>query len=307
MITLKNIEIFNNELNRSHQFFDDNVINYVSQIDSIIKSVIDRLHEKNRAIIIGTGKMGDFSIEHFVRHFQEIVLTDVDVSTMRTQLDKMTLNENERLKLKTLHVEYTGFEAHQFFTDFKERIINCHNYEKLEQVLRNKMDLVKDYTFLKEYQDQTDLMFVSPIYTQLVYQQVLRECSILRETGYPEHLLKYIEEYMLDAMVPLIDRFNDNLIRAVKHNGEMIVLSDILQLDNNSPFYRRVKNSIRNFDVMEEIYQGYQKKYGLGLGDYGLFNLDEKVASYLSRWLIWPFDRKSSFVVKLKIYRVEKT
>ena len=146
-------------------------------------------------------------------------------------------------------------------------------------------------------------MYVSPIYTQLVYNQVLRECSVLRESGYPEHMIKYIENIMLDEMVGVIQRFNVNLYNALKPGGELIALSDIFQVDIGSSFYLRVKNGIKNHEVMEEIYEGYKGKFGIGLGDYGLLNLSEKLKPYLSRWLMWPYDGKSMFVVKLKIYK----
>jgi len=200
-------------------------------------------------------------------------------------------------------MDYTGFEKNQFFKDFKERIVNCHTFEKVDQVIGSKLTGLDEYKFLKNYSQQADLVYVSPIYTQLVYNQVLKECAVLRENGYPEHLIKYIESILLDKMVEVIDRFNDNVIRTLKPLGQLIVLSDIFQVDIGSDFYIRVKNGIRNFEVMEEIYEGYKSKYGIGLGDYGLLNLDEKLSSYLSRWLIWPFDNRSAFIVKLKIYK----
>ena len=200
-------------------------------------------------------------------------------------------------------MDYTGFEKNQFFKDFKERIVNCHTFEKIDQVIDSKLAGLTDYKFLKDYSESADFVYISPIYTQLVYNQILRECAILRESGYPEHLIKYIESILLDKMVEVIDRFNDNIVRTLKPLGQLMVLSDIFQVDIGSDFYLRVKNGIRNYEVMEEIYEGYKTKYGIGLGDYGLLNLDEKLTSYLSRWLIWPFNDKSAFIVKLKIYK----
>ena len=101
----------------------------------------------------------------------------------------------------------------------------------------------------------------------------------------------------------LINRFNNNVISLLNETGSLMVLSDIFELKNNSGFYRRVKNSIKNYDVMEEIYDGYKEKYGMGLGDYGLYNLDDKMQKLISRWLIWPKDEESSYIVKLKIYK----
>jgi hypothetical protein len=58
---------------------------------------------------------------------------------------------------------------------------------------------------------------------------------------------------------------------------------------------------------MEEIYNSYKRKYGVGLGDYGLLHLDDIMRAGLSRWLLWPFNENSVFVVKLRIYNKEKT
>ena len=72
-----------------------------------------------------------------------------------------------------------------------------------------------------------------------------------------------------------------------------------------SDFDLRIMSGIKSKEVMDTIYQNYSAEFGMGLGDYGLYNLDEKLKSYLSRWLIWPFDGSTSFVVKLKIYKKE--
>jgi hypothetical protein len=43
--------------------------------------------------------------------------------------------------------------------------------------------------------------------------------------------------------------------------------------------------------------------YGIGLGDFGLINLDDKLEVVSSKWVLWPFDEKSSFVVKIQTYK----
>jgi len=302
---MKYMEVFNRDLNNSLKQENKDVDAFRLQVDLILKSLVERLNENQRVIVIGAGKMKDFSAAFFVRSFNEVILTDVDMSSVIEAESKLKLNEKDRSKITNIRIEYTGFEKNQFFQDFKERIINCRTFDKIDQVISSKLNGLDNYKFLRKYENSGNLVYVSPIYTQLVYNQILRECSILRENGYPEHMLKYIENTMLDKMVGIIDTFNDNIIRTVKDDGYLIVLSDVFQLDKNSDFYLRVKNGIRNHEVMEEIYEGYKKKYGMGIGDFGLLNLDEKMKSYLSRWLIWPFDESSSFVVKLKIYKKE--
>ncbi len=300
---MKLMEVFNHDLNQSLSSENEGMKAFKLQVDLILRSVIERLDESEKAIIIGAGKMKDFSLTFFVKNFNEVILTDIDLKTVNEAVKDFRYTEKLLKKLTKIRIDYTGFEKNRFFCDFKERIVNCHTFEKVDQIIKSKLNGLEDYRFLKDYNESADLIYVSPIYTQLVYNQGLRECSILRENGYPEHLIKYIESILLDEMVEVIDRFNDNIINALKPNGQLVVLSDIFQVDIGSKFYLRVKNGIRSYEVMEEIYEGYKLKYGVGLGDYGLLNLDEKLKPYLSRWLIWPYDEKSAFIVKLKIYK----
>lgn len=299
---MKVIELFNRNLNKSTIESNDSEL-FKEQIDSLLNSTLFRLSGNEKAIVIGAGKMNDFSLSFFVKNFDETVLTDVDLLSVNEAVRYERLSQKDNEKLTRIRIEYTGFEINHFFSDFKERIVNCHSYDKLEKVIKSKLDGIENYRFLKDYSGKADFIYVSPIYTQLVYNQLLRECAILRENMYPEHFIKYLEEILLDEMVGVIDRFNNNLVDTLKENGIMFVLSDIFQVDIGSEFHVRVKNGIKNFDVMEEIYTGYQSKFGTGLGDYGLINLDEKVNSLLSRWLIWPYDDKKVFVVKLKIFK----
>ncbi|MCK5762237.1 MAG: hypothetical protein KAH16_05000 [Candidatus Izimaplasma sp.] len=300
---MKVIELFNRDLNKSLTHDTNSVKAFRLQIDLLLKSVSERLFENEIAIIIGAGKMKDFSLAFFVKNFNQVILTDIDLKTVNEEVKELKLSNDELAKITKIRIDYTGFEKNQFFNDFKEKIINCHSYEKIDQVINSKLKGLDKYQFLEVYPATTDLVYVSPIYTQLVYNQILRECSILRETGYPEHMIKYIENTMLEKMVEVIERFNDNLVRILKPLGQLVVLSDVFQANIGSDFHLRVKNGIKNYEVMEEIYEGYKLKYGIGLGDYGLLNLDEKLTPYLSKWLLWPYDDKSVFVVKLKIYQ----
>jgi hypothetical protein len=298
---MKQIERFNHQLNNRDYFVDEVMKEYYEQVESLLKGAIYRLSKTDKIVVIGAGNLSDISLEFLLRFFGEIVLSDVDVSSINDALRYSRLSEEDRKKITVKRIEYTGFEETNFFVDFKERLVNCHSKEKIKQVLDSKLSLIKGYRFLEE-EENVNLIFVSPIYTQLVYHQILAECNVLTSSGYKQEFVDYIKEYMLDEMIDVIDRFNQNLVHVLSEQGVLFVLSDIFQLQNSSGFYRRVNNSIKNFSVMEELYEGYKEKYGMGLGDYGLYNLDDYAKSYLSRWLVWPFDKESSLIVKLKIY-----
>ena len=303
---MKKIEQFNYQLNNSVTFSNKRQKMYKEQVMRVCSNLMKKIEEKDKMCIIGAGRLNDLDIMMFLRFFNEVVLTDIDIASTKDTLKKMNLNYQQQSTINVMRTEYTGFELNHFFDNFKERIVNCHTFEKIEQVLNSLLDGLDRYKFLKDYQNSFDLVIVSPIYTQLIYNQVLRECSMLRESGYPEHLIKYIEDFMLDEMINVITRFNNNIINTVKEEGYLFVLSDVFEVDNKSDFYRRVEYVIGNYDVMEEIYEGYKKNYGMGLGDFGLYHLDENVDSTLSKWLIWPYTENRSFIVKLKIF-IKKT
>lgn len=293
---MSKIEAFNHRLNQSYQRPQHTGNEFRDQVDMSLRSLIRILSSKSRACIIGAGKCQDFSLPIFIEHFTEVVLTDVDIVSMQ---------ECEKYKhtIQMKQVEYTGFDDALFFEDFKARVAATQSYEKLDQILQQKLSSIAAYLFLPEEFYRHDFVYVSPIYTQLVYHQFLMECAELRTHGYPEHLLKYLEDKMLEEMPGIINRFNDNVIRLLNTDGYLMVLSDIFELNNGSDFHLRVKNGIQSKDVMDEIYEGYVNKYGIGLGDYGLYNLDEKVVEERSKWLFWPFSEERSFAVKMKIYK----
>ncbi|XMB67169.1 hypothetical protein RI065_01225 [Mycoplasmatota bacterium zrk1] len=295
-----NIELFNNSLNTT----DENRFllwkDYRSNVDSILSKTINKTG-KELVIVIGAGRCEDFSLELLVKNFNEVVLTDIDLSSVKESVDRCNLSVDDRKKIKLERIEYTGFEKNQFFNDFEERVINCKSHECLETLLVNRLKGVEAYKFLKSYTNKASLVLVTPIYTQLIYQQVMLSCSKLRVSDYPEHLIKFIEGYMQDKLIDVFRNFNSNLIRTMSEY--LIVLSDIFQDEAKSKFMKEVRNRISDLDKMEEFYDKYQSDYGFGMGDLGLFLLNELVDEVEKKWLIWPFSKGVDMVVKLAIYK----
>ncbi len=300
---MNTIKVFNQRLNNSFETDEEKTNDLKSQVDLLMESTFKKMVTFDNACIIGAGKMNDFSLMGIINSFSNVLVTDVDVDSVKEAVGKIKLSKRNRKNIKVEEVEYTGFSISKFFDDFKERIIEVHDFKGIDQIIEKKLEKVSKYLFLKDKREYFDFIYISPIYTQLIYQQLLRECSLLRERSYPENLLKYIENIMLEEMIGIITRFNKNIVSLLKNTGTLFVLSDIFQLDVGSDFERRVSNSIRSKDVMEEIYEGYKAKYGMGLGDFGLYNLDELMITDLSRWTIWSFTKNVKFAVKLKIYK----
>lgn len=299
---MKTIENFNSSLNQTANDDLKSLKGFRKVVDDLLLKEINSIRNKEVALVIGSGNLNDFSLNSLSDKFTETVLTDVDLSSTKNALDLVKKDGNLNVKVTLIRIEYTGFEKNLFFSRFKEEIIKLKEFKDVESFLKKKLNGLENYRFLKDYQKQVDLLYVSPIYTQLIYYQVMQECAVLRNSGYPEHNIKFIEDYMLEEMPYVIDRFNSNLVNALHDEGRMIVVSDIFQADKGSKFYNDVSQSINDFKMMENIYSKYVAEYGIGLGDFGLINLNDKLRIQSSRWAIWPFDDKSSFIVKIQTY-----
>jgi len=298
---MKQIEDFNNRVNSSRLYPQENK-DFQDQINLLLKTFFEQLSSTDKACIIGAGNLSDFSLHEFLRIFNEVTLTDIDEISMKRALSFQRLSRPQYRQVDLRKIEYTGFEKFDLFNSLKERFVNCLSEDKIDQVVKHIFKTVEEYKFLEDETEQYDFVYVSPIYTQLLYHQISILADQLIGSGYPQHLGKHIKAVVLQQMPSLIDRFNNNIIGLLKKTGSVMVLSDIFELANSSGFFRRVKNSIKRHDVMEEIHEGYKKKYGMGLGDYGLYNLDDKMQQFICRWLIWPKDEDNSYIVKLKIY-----
>lgn len=297
------IKEFNNKLNNSFEKRNKSGISFLEEVDLTLKSTIQKMDHTRQALIIGAGKMEDFSLCFFVKYFDKVVVTDIDIKTSKEVVSKMNLRKSERQKVILKELEYTGFGIFDFFEDFRKDIVKAKSFDEIELFLNEKIENIKKYSFLEYDFKKYDFIYVSPIYTQLIYNQILLECSLLRQSGYQENFLKFIENKMLDEMIQIIDRFNQNLQHLLSENGVLFVLSDVFEVNVGSPFDLRISTAIKNRDVTDGLYESYKKKYGMGFGDYGLYSLDEKMEVLRYKWLIWPFKESTNLVVKLKIYK----
>ncbi len=82
-------------------------------------------------------------------------------------------------------------------------------------------------------------------------------------------------------------------------SSHLIVASDILEANYESDFYK----SIKSLDEMDQRLLDYQNIYGIGLGDYGLINLDQYLIPKSSKWLEWPFNDHKCLFVKINEYK----
>lgn len=296
---MKKIQKFNNYLNTSYMHKNELHNVFGISIQPVLEQFIPSLKHKDGALFIGAGKLQDIDLEYFGLFFKQLHLTDIDVDSMIDGVKKFDLHNND---IKITRIEYTGYENSLFFEAFSEVVYQTRDIEKLEIKLKALCKKAYGYRFLKDDFYKFNLIYVSPIYTQLIFQQVVIELSALREQKVPEHILKAAEDIMLDEVPNIISQFNDNLIKALHKEGLMVVLSDIFEIDILSDFGKAVEQSLLDHTT-DEIYHQYQRTYGYGLGDYGLYHMSQHLEELTHHWFLWPHSSQKHFLIKMIIYK----
>ena len=297
---MNTMEKFNYNLNESLYTNHKQMAQFRRVIDNILQTNLNELGKLNKVVIIGAGKMREFSLSFLLSNSSSVRIIDIDKTTVNKTVDSLNLSKEERNRITVSGVDVTGFEKIQFFDELVSLFNKKLTYEMIDAFLSRKLDSITHYHFLDE--SEYDLIYVSPIYTQLVYHQLLMTCAHIRQTNPKEHLIKYLEQNMLDYMPTIINRFNDDIVSALSPKGRLVVLSDIFEFEPETDFANNVSRALKN-NTMETLYQTYLSTYGMGLGDYGLYYLDQHLNHSFEQWLIWPFSDNKQYVVKLKTYK----
>jgi len=295
---MNHIEIFNSNLNQNQHKRYERWTEYRTQIDNFLSPVLsDSSLEKNKALIVGCGNLDDLNLKTITPLFESVTLTDIDLESVKKGV---ILQDVSATNLEYFRLELTGFEESHFFDQLTQVIMECKSQACIQTYIHDHLVQIEKYQFLKG--NHYDLIIMSPIYTQLIYHQILNITQTLREIGHDDAILKWLESYMLDLMPGVIERLNNNLINILSPHGRLVVLSDIFQSQYGTEFDSLIKKAIQSKKEMDKVYQYYLDKYGYGLGDFGLYHLDECMKTINYRWIIWPFDKDFSMVVKIKAY-----
>ncbi len=287
------IEKINNDLNTSASGKYETWKEYRDLVMSFIESQIS--FNVNRILVIGTGSGNDLDLNRLLAFTKKLIITDVDLISLHRSLDRYELSE-DHVTLK--RVEYSGLESIRFFDTFIKDILVLKDKIQIEQYLEAKINSLSSFEFLTEERNQQDIVIVSPIYTQLAFLQFTDYTEMLKKLNYPKNLTDFVADSFLRMMPEIIDRFNHNLVKLLKPDGKLIVLSDIFEYSLPSIFGKNIEDKVMDFSKMEAFYENYKHQYGMGLGDYGLDSLNHFSKKITSTWMIWPFDNLRKFAVK---------
>lgn len=210
-------------------------------------------------LIIAAGNCDDLDISKIHRKTTKLYLSDIDIQALKKLYLHTLIDKN----IKLLQTEYTGLDKNNIWNNFVKTIITLNNVDDINKYLDKLKDQIISHQFLSNYINYFDLIIVSPIYTQLLFQQLLNYLTMLANLNYPLELIDHIKSYFLDFMPIIIHKFNQNILKLLKNNGMLIVISDIFEFNKNTELYKEVYPLLNSKITMDKYYEDYHKNMGL--------------------------------------------
>jgi len=297
------VEQFNHDINLSDHLRYEKWSNYRKQITLFFKPYFKENNSNHSLLILGAGNCDDLDISFFKSSFKSLTLADIDIESTKKGLMKQHIPIEEVTLVKA---DFTGHEKVAYFDHFIDELSVLSSTSEIKKYLKQKNQLITDYIFMADNIKLFDTIIISPIYTQLIYNQILNAVLVLKEMGVEQSLLDEISSEALQDMITIIDRFNQNVIRLLKPKGLVFVLSDIFQSRVNEPFYQDIIKSIDSTTKMDHLYEKYVDAYGYGLGDYGIYSMHQHFQNEMHSWLLWPFEDSLHLCVKIVSFQNPK-
>ncbi len=269
----------------------------------ITKTIIKLLHDKGSSpldiLVLGIGNADDFDLSVIAPFANRLTLTDVDTNALSELVHKYKLDP---AKTTLLPMEYTGLHDFEPWNKMINHLLTIHTEKEIEDLVLTIREKLESYDFSNNIPGKYDVIIVTPVYTQLLYVQLMTEITMLNSLDYPTKLTEHLRSEFLNIMPACISRFNTSLVNLLNETGQAIVLSDIFESETNTPVSTILHQSIRSKSAMDEYYDRYHEKYGFGLGDFGLYDLSLSLDEKKHYWFFWPFSEEKEIYVKLVEY-----
>lgn len=262
---------------------------YRNNLTEYIKYLLPEISES--ILVLGCGNSDDLDLSIIKNRCHKLTLSDIDGEALLNAMKKYDLNvENTIVK----PFDVTGLGDNHLWNNFVNEMAKIGTIDEISSFFIQLKTIITEYSF-RDFTQQYDAIIISPIYTQLLFQQGMSYISMLDNLNYPQELLEKIGEELLNLMPYLIDNFNLEIVKLLKNNGIVIVMSDIFEVSIDSDIY----SNLKSLHEIDSYHEEYMKKYGIGLGDYGLINLEDKLQKHNQKWFEWPFSPEKSLFVKV--------
>lgn len=291
------IQTFNEMLNKSDDERFNLWRNYREKITALIVSAYNENPPK--VLLLGAGNSDDIDLRKINTHAKHLYISDIDENALRSSLVKYGLSSAD---ITLLPAEYTGLGNNSKWVNFVHEALKVTNVNAAKAFANDLLESTVGYTFLSQYHHEFDHIIISPIYTQLLMQQLQTNLQVLDQMHYNVRLIEILSRSFLDIMPSLIQSFNLNVLNLLADGGRLTVMSDIFEAQNGSDFINKIRTIINDNHKMDEFYKDYASQYGKGLGDFGVHHLDQMLTPERVKWVEWPFSKDRRFIVKVVSY-----
>lgn len=296
---MSSIEEFNQIHNQATKRRDDWKV-YRKDVTSYILSFLTNNNlESFKTLIIGAGNCDDIDLSMIQKTKSHIYLSDIDSTALDHAVKSYQMDKQKTTLLQT---EFTGLSKSVFWNDFVKSMLQLKTKKEIDKGLNELRNRIVNYSFLETYQNQFDMIIISPIYTQLLFQQLIVNLSVLKSVNYSSELIHHINNNFMQLMPSVIQQFNQNTLALLKIQGTLVVMSDIYEVQNKTPLFQELHEYITQPEQLDFYQKKYLKKYGYGFGDYGLYHLEETVHLKTHKWFEWPFSKEKTMFVKVEIF-----
>lgn len=233
--------------------------------------ITNYLKPGHRVLIIGAGALNDIDLSAMSN--QNLTFLDIDEESLAWGLD------NQGGQGHIVLADITGLND-----AFHAGLVSAIESDELESFLsafRGAYDFSLSDTF--------DRIVILPIYTQLIMPQYL---PYLKSQEQAHRLMQFIGER--------IQYLHAALRQALRPEGMIIALSDVLEYERNSEEASYLLAHKDNPMILENHFQQYLSYYGHGMGSYGLMELSEEMTLISQGITLWPFDDQRLFMVKMQ-------
>ncbi len=192
----KTIKIFNKQANNSYDL-EETHQRWSDYRGRLTEKVSEHLLQDRNLLVVGAGNLNDLNMNVLLRCTGKISLLDIDINAVKEGLVRQGLKPED---FELLEIDLTHLEDSSFFEEFKSKS-TPGEYDVLF-----KKWLTKELVYRL---DKFDNIVILPIYTQILFQQLLKNAKMRDE-----------ETMMLFMMFSrdMISRINSKLVKSGKDN-----------------------------------------------------------------------------------------
>lgn len=309
-------ESFNHQLNHSDslgwrwRMFE-------SYRDQLTRFLCDAIQRTDDLFVFAAGNLADIDYKQMIESCQikEVILSDVDGISLQEGIEQQNIQAIIRM------INYLGKDSDVTIQGFvkelrdKEKSYNNqgivpdaleiqHAMEALFEAIVTDMEQIPVHkTF--------ETVLVLPVYTQLLFFQL----EVMLKDSYLWHEFRTT---FFENMTKVIEAFNRLVLKHSRPSGNIIVVSDLIQIPSMEAVFETmdvIRGSFGNnsdtqdlqVQQMEGYVEQYESTYGMGLGSYGVYEMEQHSSLKYYTFLPWQFAEDTLFLVKVCFFSNDTT